>query len=88
MRAQLSVLFRDVIGAIFRENGTDFHRLTLRMDLRHGVDWRAIGEGNQKGKIKASVPLACKNLSAHCYLPAMRLFAVWAFSHIVSFSTP
>jgi hypothetical protein len=40
------------------------------------------------GKIKATVPVACKVLSAHCYLPAVRLFAVRVFPHFVSFSTP
>jgi hypothetical protein len=41
-----------------------------------------------EGKIKAIVPIACKVLSAHCYLPAVRLFTVSALSHFVSFSTP
>jgi hypothetical protein len=44
MRAQLFVHFRDVIGAISRDNGTDFCRVTLRMDCRYGVDWRGIGD--------------------------------------------
>ncbi len=44
MQAQLSALFRDVNCAIFRDNGTDFCGVTLRMDVRYGVDWRGIGE--------------------------------------------
>ena len=34
MRAQLSILCRDMIGEKFRDKGADFCRVTLRMDFR------------------------------------------------------
>jgi hypothetical protein len=49
---------------------------------------RGFGDVELDSKIKASVPLGCKVLSAHCYLRQARFLAVWLDSHSISFSTP
>jgi hypothetical protein len=57
---QLSRPFGDVIGAIFRDEQSDFGLIALGVNGGFGADLRGIGEMGQESKIKASVPLACK----------------------------